>query len=71
MAKQRLAILDDYFDIAPSKFAHLSDRLDVESFPDTFNARTEEGRAELTKRLEPFSIISSMRERTAFPAELL
>ena len=70
-AKPQLAILDDYFGIAPSKFTQLSSKLDVTSFPETLNARQEDDRKKLINRLQPFEIISTMRERTAFPVEVL
>lgn len=67
----KLAILDDYADIAPAKFSSLSDRLDIVTFPETLNARSTAGRKALIERLQPFAIISTMRERTAFPREVL
>ena len=69
--KAQLAILDDYFDIASSKFAQLRSRLDVTSFPKTLNARQDDDRKKLIDRLQRFEIISTMRERTAFPVEVL
>ena len=70
-SKPQLAILDDYFDIAPSKFAQLRSRLEVTSFPATLNAKQDDDRKKLIDRLQPFEIISTMRERTAFPVEVL
>ena len=70
-SKSQLAILDDYFDIAPSKFAQLRSRLEVTSFPATLNAKQDDDRKKLIDRLQPFEIISTMRERTAFPVEVL
>ena len=67
----KLAILDDYADIAPAKFSSISDRLDIVAFPETLNAKSTSGRKELIERLQPFAIISTMRERTAFPREVL
>lgn len=70
-SKVQVAILDDYFNIAPAKFSHLSSKVDVVSFPKTLNASKDEDRTELISRLQPFSVISTMRERTAFPADVL
>lgn len=66
-----LAILDDYFGIAAAKFSRLTPDLAISSFPDTLNGDDETERAQLADRLRPFSIISSMRERTKFPRALL
>jgi lactate dehydrogenase-like 2-hydroxyacid dehydrogenase len=67
----KLAILDDYADIAPAKFSSISDRLDIVPFPETLNAKSTSRRKALIERLQPYSIISTMRERTAFPREVL
>jgi lactate dehydrogenase-like 2-hydroxyacid dehydrogenase len=68
----KLAILDDYASIAPPHFAALSrHNIQVDTFPTTLNAKDTNGRAALIERLKPYTIISSMRERTAFPRSLL
>lgn len=67
----KLAILDDYANIAPAKFSGIDDRLEIVTFPETLNAKSPIGRKELVERLKPFTIISTMRERTAFPREVL
>ncbi|KAF2487833.1 D-isomer specific 2-hydroxyacid dehydrogenase [Neohortaea acidophila] len=67
----RLAILDDYQNIARPKFAALLPRIEIHTFTYTLNAHSTSERNELIKRLQPFDVISSMRERTAFPAEVL
>ncbi|KAI0361310.1 D-isomer specific 2-hydroxyacid dehydrogenase [Trametes cingulata] len=64
----RVAILDDYQNVA-FKFADWSsiqDRLAIDSFPDTTADEDV-----LAKRLEPYTIICAMRERTKFRASLL
>lgn len=71
MSKVKLAILDDYQGRAPEEFSHLSSRVDISSFPDTLNVTHEDQRAELIDRLKPFNVISTMRERTAFPPEVI
>lgn len=73
----KLAILDDYHDIAAQHFAGIdSSQLEVTTFNDTLpsytnHATTDASRKQLVDRLRPFSIISAMRERTPFPGELL
>ncbi|CZT46723.1 probable glyoxylate reductase [Rhynchosporium secalis] len=72
----RLAILDDYQGIAPKHFESLKPTFETTTFQDTlpaFNAPStpESTKQELITRLKPFTVISSMRERTPFPAELL
>jgi lactate dehydrogenase-like 2-hydroxyacid dehydrogenase len=65
-----MAILDDYHGIAPKYFQHIPG-LHIESYPDTLQATKPQDLQAQIKRLQPYTIISSMRERTAFPAELL
>ena len=64
-----LAILDDYAGIAAKHFEHISG-LKIDSYPETLNAAKQDGLDALAKRLQPYQIISTMRERTAIPAEL-
>ncbi|KAI8980725.1 D-isomer specific 2-hydroxyacid dehydrogenase [Trametes punicea] len=64
----RVAILDDYQNVA-FKFADWSsikDRLSIDSLPDTTSDEDV-----LAKRLEPYTIICAMRERTKFPKSLI
>ena len=65
-----LAILDDYADIASKHFRHIPN-LTVDSYPETLNPKTPSGLEALVQRLEPYDAVSTMRERTPFPAELL
>ncbi|KAJ4308192.1 hypothetical protein N0V94_009462 [Neodidymelliopsis sp. IMI 364377] len=72
----RLAILDDYHNIALNHFVHLSDKIQITVFNETLPSyshpkTTDAERAALVKRLKPFKVLSTMRERTAFPGELL
>ncbi|KAH6985243.1 D-isomer specific 2-hydroxyacid dehydrogenase [Ilyonectria destructans] len=60
-SKIRLAILDDYFGIAATKFSHLGSRVEVHCFPDTLGTDSKE---RLIKQLQPYHVISTMRERT-------
>ncbi|KAL2699557.1 hypothetical protein AAEP93_009532 [Penicillium crustosum] len=69
--KIRLAILDDYQGIGPSKFQHLESAVDVVSFSDTLHTGIPEERDLLINRLHPFDVISTMRERTVLPAEII
>ncbi|KAL7619514.1 hypothetical protein AAE478_010054 [Parahypoxylon ruwenzoriense] len=72
-----MAILDDYLDIARPHFSRIpTSELSIATFHDTLPAfnhpRTSASdRRALVERLRPFTIISSMRERTPFPRELL
>lgn len=69
--KPRLAILDDYQNIAAPKFSKLSSRLDVVDFPETLNPKLPDGKKALIERLKPFAIICTMRERTPLLADVL
>jgi phosphoglycerate dehydrogenase-like enzyme len=71
-----LAILDDYQDVARSHFIPLKQHFEVTVFRDTllpYNhpSTPDHVKQELVKRLEPFTVISTMRERTPFPGALL
>lgn len=73
----KLAVLDDYHNIALQHFSHLpSSQVQVTVFNDTLPSythpkTTDAERQALVERLRPFSVLSTMRERTAFPGELL
>ncbi|KAI1444036.1 D-isomer-specific 2-hydroxyacid dehydrogenase-like protein [Annulohypoxylon stygium] len=78
MAPIKIGILDDYQLVSPPIFdtelhplgfevTIFTDTLLPYNHPDT----PQEAKDALVKRLEPFEIISSMRERTPFPAELV
>ncbi|KAK1761852.1 D-isomer specific 2-hydroxyacid dehydrogenase [Phialemonium atrogriseum] len=67
-SKIRVAILDDYQGIAPEKFSRLTSRIDVANFPDTLAPDSEES---LIQRLQPYHVISTMRERTALPGNVI
>lgn len=72
----KIAILDDYAGTSKSVFsafhgAHPDLNLKVDQHPDTLNTKTANGLQAAIERLEPYTIISSMRERTPFPAELI
>ncbi|GME63088.1 putative d-isomer specific 2-hydroxyacid dehydrogenase family protein [Neofusicoccum parvum] len=69
--KPRVAVLDDYQGIAAPKFAHLSAAIDVAAFQDHLNPNVPDERKALVERLQPFTIVSTMRERTPFPAEVI
>ena len=64
-----IAILDDYGDIASKHFTSING-LEVASFPETLDPASEDGLQALADRLKPYTIISTMRERTPFPASL-
>lgn len=64
-----IAVLDDYGGIAHKHFSEIQG-LTVNSFSETLNPGSQDGLEALAKRLQPYSIVSTMRERTPFPAEL-
>lgn len=68
----KLAIIDDYLDTSAPHFSHISpSRLQISTYRDTTVPRDEASTARLVERLKPYPLISSMRERTAFPGDLL
>lgn len=71
----RLAVLDDYTSTAPPHLNKLQEdttlNLKIDYIPDTLNSRDSSQLQAQIDRLKPYQIISSMRERTAFPRELL
>ena len=73
----KLAILDDYHNIALKHFSHFpSCQVQITIFNDTIpsythSKTTDAERVALVDRLRPFTLLSTMRERTAFPGELL
>jgi phosphoglycerate dehydrogenase-like enzyme len=67
MAKIRVAVLDDYQNVALSCADWmLGDRVDITVFNDHVSNEDE-----LADRLQPFACVVAMRERTAFPESLL
>ncbi|KAF8186867.1 glycerate dehydrogenase [Mycena galopus ATCC 62051] len=70
-SRPSLAILDDHLDTSAPHFAHItSDQLQIATFKDTIPV-DEHNTARLVERLQPFNLISTMRERTPFPGSLL
>ncbi|KAH8766588.1 D-isomer specific 2-hydroxyacid dehydrogenase [Diaporthe sp. PMI_573] len=73
----KVAVLDDYFGFAGPIFQKLDpSKFDVTIFKDTLlpynHPKTpQDEKDKLAKRLEPFPIICTMRERTPFPRELI
>ena len=67
----KVAILDDYQNISPRHFAHLTSRVDISYFPDTLNPRDPAQHKQLIQRLYPFEVIVTQRERTPFSKETL
>ncbi|KAF2026983.1 D-isomer-specific 2-hydroxyacid dehydrogenase-like protein [Setomelanomma holmii] len=73
----KLAVLDDYHNIAAQYFSQIArTKLDITIFKDTLPAyshpkTSDANRKALVERLKPFSVLSTMRERTPFPSELL
>ena len=73
----KLAVLDDYHNIALQRFSHFpKSEVEITVFNDTLpsyshSKTTDAERQALVERLRPFSVLSTMRERTPFPKELL
>lgn len=73
----KLAILDDYHNIATKYFSHIDgSKVHITAFNDTLPSyshpkTTDAERKTLVERLQPFTALSTMRERTPFPGELL
>jgi phosphoglycerate dehydrogenase-like enzyme len=72
----KLAILDDYQSLALPHFSSLGNVFEITVFKDTLPpychaSTTPATQQAIIDRLKPFTVISSMRERTAFPAALL
>jgi phosphoglycerate dehydrogenase-like enzyme len=73
----KLAILDDYHNIAAQHFSAIDpSKILITAFKDTLPsyahpATTDAQRKALVERLKPFSVLSTMRERTPFPGDLL
>jgi phosphoglycerate dehydrogenase-like enzyme len=76
-AVPKMAIIDDILGISPSHFAHIpSSKVEITVFRDTLPpydhpSTPQSDKDALETRLKPFTIISTMRERTAIPADLL
>lgn len=76
-SKPSLAILDDYLDVAKPHFTHIpSADLGITVFKDALPAyshpqTTQSQRRAIVDQLRPFTVISTMRERTPFPGALL
>jgi len=70
--KASLAIIDDYLNTSAPHFAHIPpSELQIATFNDTIVPVNEIEDARLVERLHPFNMISTIRERTAFPGSLL
>lgn len=71
-ASPKLAIIDDYLNTSAAHFAGIPpSKLQITTFHNTIVPLNEASTDRLVERLQPFDIISSMRERTAFPDSLL
>lgn len=73
----KLAVLDDYHNIAAKHFSHIDgSKVELTVFNDTLpsysHPKTSDAeRVALVERLRPFTALSTMRERTPLPRELL
>lgn len=76
-SRPSMAVLDDYLNITPGHIKDIPpERLSVTVFRDTLPSythpqTTQAQRDAIVDRLKPYTVISSMRERTPFPGELL
>ncbi|KAH8884358.1 glycerate dehydrogenase [Thozetella sp. PMI_491] len=67
-----LAILNDYLDTSVPHFSHIPpSKLAITRVPDAAVSGDDSSVAALAARLAPFTLVSTMRERTPFPAALL
>lgn len=67
-----LAIIDDYLNTSAPHFANIApSQLQIKTFNDTIVPTNDAETARLVERLRPFELISTVRERTAFPGSLL
>lgn len=65
----KVAILDDYLKTSVPHFAHIPpSAASITTFADTIPLSQQDA---LITRLKPFDVISTMRERTPFPADLV
>ncbi|KAI9150658.1 D-3-phosphoglycerate dehydrogenase [Paramyrothecium foliicola] len=77
MAPIKVAVLDDYQGFSKPHYAKLdSDQFEVTHIKETLlpyshKDTPQSAKDELVKRLEPFQVIGTMRERTPFPADLI
>lgn len=71
-SRPSLAIIDDYLNTSALHFTHIpSERLQITTFNDSIIPASNAEVARLVERLQPFDLISTMRERTPFPGSLL
>ncbi|GAD93182.1 conserved hypothetical protein [Paecilomyces variotii No. 5] len=70
-SKLRLAILDDYQGIAAEIFRQAVPDIEITSFHETLHPDVQSEQEALIRRLRPFDVISTMRERTALPENVI
>jgi phosphoglycerate dehydrogenase-like enzyme len=71
-SRPSLAIIDDYLNTSAPHFTHIpSERLQINTFNDSITPSNDAELARLVERLQPYDLISTVRERTAFPGSLL
>lgn len=67
-----MVILDDYLSVSQPHFSHIApSEIKIDTFKSHVPQNTPEELKELIERLQPYTVISAMRERTFFPSELL
>lgn len=72
LKRPSLAIIDDYLNTSAPHFAKIPpSQLQITTFNDTIVPINHAEATRLVERLHPFDLISTVRERTAFPGSLL
>lgn len=72
LKRPSLAIIDDYLNTSEPHFANIPpSQLHTTTFNDTIIPTNDAETARLVERLRPFDLISTVRERTAFPGSSL
>ncbi|KAM3441785.1 hypothetical protein NHJ13734_002726 [Beauveria thailandica] len=67
-----MVILDDYLSVAQRHFEHIGPTdVKIDIFKSHVPQDTTKEKQALVEQLRPYNIISAMRERTAFPSQLL
>jgi phosphoglycerate dehydrogenase-like enzyme len=66
-----MAILDDYNNIALKHFTNISPNLQITTYNTPFPTATPDDIDALAKTLKPYTLLSTMRERTPLPGTLL
>lgn len=66
-----MILLDDHLYTAGPAFKSLAYRIEVFDFPEKLQGTNSGDQERLIKPLKPFTVVSTVRERTKLPAEML